>query len=223
MEIDTKRTIYTESCFETFKKLQDKYIDVVFTSPPYNRKRNDKYLLYDDRIEDYSKFLITIIKESIRVSSYFAAVNLQMNHYNRKEVLGVIGWFSDKITETIIWEKSNPMPARGLAVTNAYEIILIFSKERIKANKPYTKNHITTSVNSKMPKNHKAVMHIDLAYWFINSFVKKWQTVYDPFLGVGTTGAACNMNGINWFGSEIIGEYAWNAHTLTGATLKGIK
>ncbi len=33
--------------------MPDDFVDVVITSPPYNRKRNDKYAHYDDRIKDY--------------------------------------------------------------------------------------------------------------------------------------------------------------------------
>ena len=38
--------------------LPDKSIDYAFTSPPYNRKRNDKYSKYDDTLEDYYGFLL---------------------------------------------------------------------------------------------------------------------------------------------------------------------
>ena len=30
--------IYNGNCFDLFEQLEDKSIDVVFTSPPYNRK-----------------------------------------------------------------------------------------------------------------------------------------------------------------------------------------
>ena len=71
-----------------------------------------------------------------------------------------------------------------------------------------------------MPKEHRAVMNPKFANWFLRSFVSKSHTVYDPFLGLGTTGSECNKLGINWFGSELIKEYAFMAHTSTGATLR---
>lgn len=33
--------------------MADNSVDHVFTSPPYNRKRNDKYKFYDDTLVDY--------------------------------------------------------------------------------------------------------------------------------------------------------------------------
>ena len=44
-------------CLEKMKDIPDKSIDIAFTSPPYNRKRNDKYKNYNDTIEDYYGFL----------------------------------------------------------------------------------------------------------------------------------------------------------------------
>lgn len=32
-----------QDCFDFFKTIENEYFDHVFTSPPYNRKRNDKY------------------------------------------------------------------------------------------------------------------------------------------------------------------------------------
>ena len=60
--------IRKEDCFDRFEKMGDNSIDYVFTSPPYNRKRNDKYAFYDDRIEDYWEFLKKLIDQSLRVS-----------------------------------------------------------------------------------------------------------------------------------------------------------
>ncbi len=56
-----KNKIYNENCLDTMKKMTDNFVDVVFTSPPYNRKRNDKYKYYDDRMTDYYNFLVEII------------------------------------------------------------------------------------------------------------------------------------------------------------------
>lgn len=52
-------------CGDSFVKLQnmpDKFVDISFTSPPYNRKRNDKYLLYNDSIVDYLGMLVEATK-----------------------------------------------------------------------------------------------------------------------------------------------------------------
>jgi len=197
--------IANEDCFLTMSKMLDSSIDLVFTSPPYNRKRNDKYTHYDDDIEDYYSFLVKLIDESIRISKGIVFINIQKNYYNKEEVFRLIGEFSEELCEIFIWTKTNPMPAAALNITNAYEFVLCFGKS-IKSNFTYTKNHISTSV-AKMPKEHKAVMHSDIADFFILNFSKEGDLIYDPFMGIGTTALSCLRNGRVFSGSEISEEY----------------
>jgi len=43
-------------CFNELPKLNRQSVDMVITSPPYNRKRNDKYNNHNDVIADYVHF-----------------------------------------------------------------------------------------------------------------------------------------------------------------------
>jgi len=204
--------IYVESCFETFKKMKDKSIDFVFTSPPYNRKRNDKYTFYNDVVVDYFDMLDKLIEESMRVSRKYVFINIMKNYYNSSEVYRLFGKYHDKIAEVFVWEKSNPLPASGFIIKNAFEYIIAFGEKGLKSNRTYTKNHLTTSV-ARMPKDHKAVMHMDVSDYFIGNFMKQGDSCYDPFIGTGTTAISCEKYGVDWIGSEIVSEYAEMAET----------
>lgn len=199
-------TCYQEDCFLTFSRMADNSVDFVFTSPPYNRKRNDKYDHYDDTIKKYFEFLCRVADESMRVSRKHAFINLQKNFYNTQEVYKFFGKYYAKIVEAFVWEKSNPLPAAGTSITNAFEYILCMGDTTLKSNRTYTKNHLTTSVARMLPE-HKAMMHEDVAFFFIDRFTKPGDVVYDPFMGTGTTGKICGKLGRNWIGSEISGEY----------------
>lgn len=131
--------IQNESCFETFKKIADKSIDFVFTSPPYNRKRDDKYTFFSDINGDYFSMIDNLISESIRVSKKFVFLNIMKNYYNASDVYRLFGKYHDKITEVFIWEKSNPLPASGKSITNAFEYVLVFGENALQSNKTYTK------------------------------------------------------------------------------------
>jgi len=192
-------------CLEVMKEIPDKNMDITFTSPPYNRKRNDKYLFYNDIIDDYYSFMKTFIDEAIRVTKGNVFINLQKNYYNKKDVFRLIGNFYKEIYEIFIWEKSNPMPARGFNITNAYEFIICFGN-KLKSNNTYTKNHLTTSV-TKMSKEHKAIMHNDVAEFFIINFTNKNDIVFDPFIGIGTTAKIAIKNNRKYFGIDISPEY----------------
>jgi DNA modification methylase len=199
--------IYNGNCFDLFEQLEDKSIDVVFTSPPYNRKRNDKYTFYNDTLVDYYSFLMYFIEESRRVAKDKVIVNIQTNYYNQSEVYHIIGTYADMIKQIIIWEKTNPMPASGYNITNAYEMFLVIGDKPLKSNTTYTKNVISTSVNSSMPKEHKAVMKQEVSDWFIEKFTSEGNVILDPFMGIGTTAISCKKMNRKYIGFEMIKKY----------------
>ncbi len=190
-------------CLVEMRHMVKDAVDHVLTSPPYGRKRNDKYDFFDDRIEDYGSWLIEVVKECLRVARGYVFFNIQATYYNRSHVYKLIGHFSEKIVDIIIWEKSNPMPASGFSITNAVEYVIVMGDESLKSNRTYTKNHITTPVNSKMTKLHRAVMPIEVANWVVSSFTKEGEVVLDPFMGIGTTGKSCLSHKREFIGIEI--------------------
>lgn len=194
-------------CLELMKDMPDGSVDVSFTSPPYNRKRNDKYKHFKDINDNWYQLNVDVIKELLRVTKGHIFYNLQANYYNRNDVYKLIGNFSKHIVDIHIWEKTNPMPASGLSITNAVEYFIVLGNKPLKSNKTYTKNIITTSVNSKMPKGHKAVMKHEVAEHFISMFTKEGDTILDCFMGLGTTGVVCYNLNRNFIGIEIIESY----------------
>lgn len=199
--------IYNIDCFDGFKMLEDNSLEHVFTSPPYNRKRNDKYKYHDDNIDNYFEFLCNTIDECIRISKGYVFFNIMKNYYNKKDVFKLIGKYSEQIQEIIIWEKTNPLPASGKSITNSYEYFIIFGDKPLKSNTTYTKNIISTSVNSKMTKEHKAMMKQEVCDWFIEKFTIEGETILDPFMGAGTTAISCINLNRNYIGFEIAPEY----------------
>ena len=70
--MEEKRTIetdiiYNEDCFVGLQNMEDDSVAHVITSPPYNRKRNDKYSNYNDNVDDYLAFMRKSIDESMVV------------------------------------------------------------------------------------------------------------------------------------------------------------
>lgn len=199
--------IYNIDCFDGFNNIENQSIDHILTSPPYNRKRNDKYEFHNDIIEDYFGFLCKTIDECLRVTKGYVFFNIMKNYYNKEDVYRLFGKYADKIVETIIWEKTNPLPANATNITNAYEFILVLSDNALKSNTTYTKNFISTSVNSDMVKEHKAIMKQDVSDWIIEKFTQKDNVILDPFMGSGTTAISCIKYDRNYIGFELQEEY----------------
>ncbi len=199
--------LYRDDCLSKLKDFADKSIDITFTSPPYNRKRNDKYTNYDDTIKDYYLFLVEVTDLLLAKTKRHVIINLQTNYYNRQDVYKFIGHYYNKIQNVIVWEKNNPLPANGHNITNAFEYFFILGDTAIKSNTTYTKNHITTSINNSITKIHKAVMKQEVADWFIEKFTKENDVVLDCFMGLGTTGLSCIKYNRDFIGIELDEEY----------------
>lgn len=193
-------------CLEVLPSMKKNSVDYTITSPPYNRKRNDKYKHYNDTISNYFDFLKEVTKELLRITRKHVFFNIQATYYNRYEINKYIGYFAPVILNTIIWEKTNPCPGNPNSLTNAYEYIFILGKEPVVTRNKYVKNHITTAV-TKMPSFHKAVMNKDVCTWLIREFTEKNSIILDPFFGTGTTGICAKELGRHYIGIEISKEY----------------
>lgn len=198
------------------KDLSNNSVDITFTSPPYNRKRNDKYDFYEDNIVDFYEFLIDITNELMRVTKRYVIINIQKTYYNKADVFKYIGKYATNILDIVIWEKSNPKPSSGDSITNAYEFFIILGDEPLKSNFTYTKNHITTPVNNNMPNEHRAVMRTDVCQWFIENFTNENEVILDPFMGSGTTAVVCKSLNRNYIGFEISEKYCEYARERVG-------
>jgi len=205
--------LYNGDCLEVMDMLIEnkKHYDFTFTSPPYNRIRNDVYKHYDDTKEDYFSFIDGVIKRALKISTY-VFFNIQQTYFNRKDVHKIIGKYSDKLVQNIIWAKTNPQPNPNVhSVINSYEYILVFSKDEPNARAKIMgiKNIIESSVFSrnKYSKIHSAVMNPTIAKWFVDSFTEEGDSVLDCFMDVGTTGIECVKNDRDFVGIELSKEY----------------
>lgn len=211
--MDLKNVIINQDCFDFMKKCEDNSFDVSFTSPPYNRVRNDVYEHFEDVNENYYEMLVTLTTELLRITKKDVIVNVQQNHFNKVDFFKWIGFFSTKIKGVIVWEKSNPQPSTNYkddtySITNAIEYFIVFNNKpnEFRANNKI-KNIITTSVNSEHFEGHGAVMKLSVAEHFIINFTKVGDLVFDPFFGMGTTGVASKKNKRNYCGCEIVEVY----------------
>ena len=199
------------------KELKDNSVNVVLTSPPYNRIRNDKYDHYNDTLTDYYGLLVNFTDECLRVAKDKVIVNLQQSHFNKREVYKYFGRYANNIAGVVIWGKTNPQPSRNYrqsdntrSITNSYEYFIVLTKDG-KDFRCYgdenTLNYIMTPVNSDHIENHHAVMRKDVCEWFIKKFTKEGDIVLDPFLGCATTAICAIESGRHYIGFEISEEY----------------
>lgn len=214
--------IYCESNLETMKRIKDKSIDYVLTSPPYNVKteRIAKYKDFKDGFsqEQYFDQQKELITELLRVTKNHIFYNIQMLSGNKIALHKLIGHFANNIKEMIIWHKGFGEPAISEKVLNSgFEYIIVFSNNE--PNKRYfndanfkrgTQSNVFKILNSHsnpFASVHKAIMPLDIPRYFMINFGKQNDIWYDPYMGTGTTAVAAIEEKRNWIGSEISKEY----------------
>lgn len=222
MEIELNK-IYNEDCIVTMQKMQDKSIDYIITSPPYNFGKDAihgvdaKYTDYKDDLtqEQYYEWQKKLIIEMLRVTKKHIFYNIQMISGNKIALFKLIGYFAENIKELMIWDKLHGEPAMLQGVLNSvYELIIIFSNDepqkRVFSDVEWRgtqDNIIRNKKNFNNKINHFAVMPLNLPRKLIAIWSKQNDIIYDPFMGSGTTAIACALEKRNFIGSEISKEY----------------
>lgn len=128
-----------------------------------------------------------------------------------------------RLIDTIIWKKKSglPFPANNHRLSRNYEFVFVFARKdemntyennrkvssvSQKTGQKYYEvayNFITADNNDGKCKLNQATFSSDLCRQLMNIYTKEGWTVYDPFMGSGTTAYACKQLGLNYVGSEI--------------------
>ncbi len=227
--------IYHESCLETLKRLPESSVAVVITSPPYNlnlriregkytsrqivKEISTKYTDFSDNlpIEEYYDFHSKVLRELIRVSD-IVFYNIQIVTGSKRSVFKMIGDFSDYLKEIIVWDKGHGQPAMQIQVLNKRsELVLVFEKDypisRQFMKRGFFKRGTLEDLweipreKSRSAGEHGAVFPQELVRKILLNFTKENETVYDPFMGTGTTAVVAKKINRHFIGSEISKKY----------------
>ena len=231
MEIDK---IYNEDCLETLAKMEDNSIDLIVTSPPYNknfyapsrgkseswsamRGRQIPYDVYNDSMppQDYENWQRKIISECLRVLKPSGSL-----FYNHKDILvggGIVSpsyVYDFDVHQQIIWDRgSSPAidPHYFFPITEYIYWIVKDKKEFFfDKSKSVFKSTIWRMNVDKNP--HPAPFPYIMVANIINCCSKEGDIVYDPFMGSGTTALASVKLGRHYIGSEISEKYVQMAN-----------
>ncbi len=221
--------LFVDDALEFLKKLPSNSVDLVITSPPYNKKNNKGWLVdevrydkYIDNIneEEYQNWQIQILNELFRVVK--EGGHLFYNHKIRWEngiMIHPIYWLSKTkwlIRQEIIWNRKIAGNIRGWRFWQIEERIYWL-------HKPKDNNFIGEELKSRHAKltsiweirpesgfkEHPAPFPLELPTRIIYSIFdeEKNKVVLDPFCGIGTTLVASKLLGHNYIGVDISSEY----------------
>lgn len=228
-------------CLDIIRTLNDKSIDVVLTSPPYNNSRvshtdksmnslNCRYAEYDDNMSDsqYIDFTVSLFNEFDRVVKNNGVILYNISYGNENPsimwdtLFGIVNKTAFMIAEDIGWIKDSALPnnVSHNHLTRMFEHVFVFCRkneyETYHMNKrivSYSRtgqayyesiaNIIYASNNDGKCELNNATYSTEFCRKLLNLYCPINGTVYDPFMGTGTTAVACKQLGFNCYGSEL--------------------
>ena len=183
----------------------------------------DDYWDQFNSFQDYDVFTKTWLHECKRVLKKDGAIWVIGSYHNIFRVGKLIQDLEFWILNDVIWNKKNPMPNfKGTRLTNAHETLIWAAKS---SKSKYTFNYHSMKtlnddkqlrsdwsiaicngserlVSSKNKKIHSTQKPEALLYRVLNCATKKGDTILDPFMGTGTTGAVAKKLDRNFIGIE---------------------
>lgn len=202
MQINILNTIQNVDCFDGFKMIPDKSIDLIFTDPPYGlnkigiRNDHDLSLFYSSLPESYrvlkddsfyitffsTKFLPDIFKNN--PFTYYWNFIL---HCPNGRVSSSIGF--TKYMSCVVFKKGN-----AKIIRKGKDIFMDTPGSMIEPDEGFIK-HPT-------PKPKTFIKEI------LAMFSKENDVVLDPFIGSGSVAVACKQIKRNYIGFEIDSNYS---------------
>ncbi len=227
-----KNKIILGDALEILKKIDDNFVDLGITSPPYNKGekhkgwlvKNVKYNIASDNVSEevYQEQQIQVLNEILRVTkpggSFF------YNHKTRwtqGKILHPIEWLQKTkwiIRQEIIWDRMIAANIRGWRFWQIDERIYWLYKpiDGNKIGKELKSKHaLLTSIWRFSPERkngHPAPFPLVLPTRIIYSILDdKKGVVLDPYVGSGTSCLAAKLLGSNYIGIDISKEYVKDA------------
>jgi len=218
---------YNEDCLLTLSKMKDDSVDLIITSPPYNKNRwirnkskkdrfmsTIEYATYNDNLpqEEYVEWQKKVISECLRVlkptgSLFYNHIDILSEHLTIHPT-----WVYDfPLKQIIIWDKcGTPKIDKSYYMPFTEWVFWIKKKNNsipyFDRNSALLKKNIW-SIPRSQESNHPAPFAEKLVENIVLSCSKEGDLIYDPFMGSGTTYKVSRKFNRNVIGSEISEEY----------------
>lgn len=226
-------SILNVDCLDGFKKIRDKSIDIIITSPPYNLGNihhcgSDTFKPYDeynDNMDEnkYQNWQLDILRECFRVLKDTGS--MFYNHKNRIKQgvqISPYKWIlkSDFILkQELVWINGGQNFDKIRFYPMTERIYWLVKDRKTKLENKINHHDVFNWKASGRNMYHKRSFPINLVTDILKCFDKG--VVLDPFMGSGTTAIGCIIEGFDYIGFEISAEYCNSATILIKKQLDG--
>ena len=218
--------IHRIDAIEGLRRLEDNSVDLILTDPPYNIAAKGRSTMQRGKIVstmqawgawdqyhpfDYDILIMSVISECYRVlkpggALYMFTAREQNGFFIRQAVARGFVYRNQ-----LVMVKKNPLPS--FSKTNwrsAFETCMYLTK-----GKPGTFNFVSQKEcknvfafsNTRRLTKHPTEKPLALIKLLVQVSSNEGDLVVDPFMGSGTTAAACKELGRNFLGFELEPEY----------------
>jgi modification methylase len=223
-----KNKIFKGDVLEVLKTFDNDIIDLIVTSPPYNKRghggpivKTVKYDVFDDTLpeEVYQEQQVSILNEIYRVTK--PGGSIFYNHrcrWDNGELIHPMEWLIKtdwQPKQEIIWDRYISAQLRGWRFWQVDERIYWLYKpldENQKVGKELKSKHARMSSIWSFPPErdnpHPAPYPLVLPLRIILSVLDEERgLVLDPYMGSGTTAVAASLLGSDYVGIDISEKY----------------
>jgi len=228
--------IYNEDCLDTMARMEDNFIDLTITSPPYNLGKkhhtgNKKFNAYDEYIDDlpedkYQAQQIKMLNELYRVTK--EGGSLMYNHKNRiREGLQISPYewlFKTEwtIKQEIVWFNGSQNFDKVRFYPMTERIYWLSKGNKTNFINVINQHDLIKDTAEGTDKDHKRAFPLSLARKFIMCFPNS-RLIYDPYMGSGTTAEASLCENKSYLGSEISKNYIKTSQNRINKYLSQLK
>ena len=206
---DKINKIHNIDCLEFMKQVPDNYFDLVLTDPPYGinianklgeqsgkQHKNNLAKKQEYKQRDWDKKIpsVKIFEEIQRVS--------------KNAIIFGGNYFASSLPNSscwIVWDKDN-----GNSYFADSELAWTNFGTAVRNYKFRWNGMLQQDMMNKEKRYHPTQKPIELFKMILRDYAIKLEkkTVFDPFIGSGTTALACKSLGIDWCGCELEADYA---------------
>lgn len=177
--------LHLGDCLEFMKTLPDGAVDAVVTDPPYSKA--------------YNYLFIEMAKEAKRVLRIGGSLVTLCGHSQLPHILpGMCEHLKYRWIVKLDQPGSYARLAMGIMAT--WKPMLWFVNEKF--SPLVNVRDCATPLGRSKDTGHPWEQNLDYALWGVE-LTKLGDTVFDPFMGSGTTGMACVQTGRHFIGCEI--------------------
>jgi len=193
-------TIYHGDCLDLMKDIPDKSIDLVLTDPPYG--------IGECGAKNHSRGGIAESKKYTPKDWDFEKPNKkyfdEIQRISKNQIIFGGNYFADMLPPSscwLVWDKDNSGDFADC------ELCWTSFKSAVRKFKFRWNGMLQEDMKHKEIREHPTQKPAKLIEQIINKYSDEGMTIFDPFLGSGTTAVACINTGRNFIGIEKDEEY----------------